>query len=82
MTRVFVDITYECLDIPELFRQLRKFIGEFQVEQSIEQSHIRVMRFWFYTDKVEIKEGERRQVDISCKRIDDSDEFEFTMAKI
>ncbi len=82
MNKVFVDITYSVLDIPGMFKQLRDFIGEIQVEQSVEQSIIGVMRFWFYTDKIEIKEGELRQVEITAKRIDDSDRFEFTIEKI
>ena len=66
MTHVFVKVTYEVFNIQGFFTELKKFLGHFQIEQTIGESHIGVFRMWFWTDKVEIKEGEIRQVDILC----------------
>lgn len=65
MTQVFVRINYDILEMPELFKKLREFIGHFQIQQTIDQSHDNVCDFWFFTDKVEIESGKSRQVEIT-----------------
>jgi hypothetical protein len=73
MNRVFVSVSYEVFTINEglFFTSFHKFIGNFQIEQTIEESLNKEFRIWFYTDAVEIAEGERRQVDITVTRADD-----------
>lgn len=65
MTQVFVRINYSILEMPELFKQLSKFIGHFQIQQTVDQSYKNVCELWFFTDKVEIEPGKSRQVEIT-----------------
>lgn len=71
MSHVFAKCHYGVLDIPGFFSQLHKYLGHFQIEQSIEDSHNQCFSIWFYTDKVEIKEGESRQIDLMATQNDD-----------
>lgn len=61
MTRVFLRMHYGALNILPFF--IERF-GNIQIQQTIEQSYNNVFDVWFYTDEVEIKEGEVRQVDV------------------
>lgn len=61
MTRVFFRMHYSVLDILPFF--IERF-GNVQIQQTIEQSYNNVFDVWFYTDEVEMKEGELRQVEV------------------
>jgi hypothetical protein len=80
MNRVFVDVSYEVFNMPGFFTELYKFIGTFQLEQSIQQSLDKCFRIWFYTDKIEINEGELRQVNITVLN-KENNELEFKIEK-
>ena len=77
MTRVFIDITLECF--VSIYKPLSAYIGEFQIEQSVEQSLNKIIRVWFYTDKVKIEEGNIRQVELTVTKI--GDDFIIEMEK-
>lgn len=79
-TQVFAKVHYGVLDIPGFFTKLHDFIGHFQLQQSIEESWTKTFQIWFWTDKVDIKEGELRQVDIECLRKEDGS-LEFKINK-
>lgn len=64
--RVFARVSYSVFDMPGFFTQFHKFIGEFQLEQTIEESINNQFRIWFWTDEVEINEGQSRQVSIEA----------------
>jgi hypothetical protein len=80
MTRVFAKISYGVFNIPGFFDQFHQFVGPFQIEQTIQESLDKCFRIWFFTDKVEIKEHELRQVEIMCNQIENS-KIEFRINK-
>lgn len=81
MNRVFVNVSYEVFNIPGFFDEFHKFVGPFQIEQTIQQSIDKCFTIWFFTDRVEIKEGQLRQVEILCRRMENQDlSFEINKA--
>lgn len=77
MTKVYALVSYDIIEKPGLFAALRKAVGVIQIEQSIQQSYDGVFAMWFYWD-IEIKEGERRQVDITGSKEGNNYIFEIT----
>jgi hypothetical protein len=68
MNQVYIRATYDVVQFNGFWRQLRRFIGHFRIEQqTMQESHEGLITISFYTDKVNSKEGELRQVDLECK---------------
>lgn len=61
-------MTYDVLYENGLFEAFVKCFGWVKIEQTMEQSVHKIFSIWFETDFVEIKEGEQRLVDVSCKK--------------
>lgn len=65
MQNVFCKISYECFELPGFFKKLTDFIGHFRIEQqTVTESFDRVITISFCTNKIQVKEGESRQVDL------------------
>lgn len=68
MTQVYATVSYHVFEEYKFFDQLYSFIGHFQIEQTVEESWRKCFKIWFWTNKIEIKEGEKREVIITAKR--------------
>ena len=79
MTLVFVKISLGVVDeFKGFFAKLKEFIGDFRIEgQDVYDVDKKVIKVSFYTDKIEIKEGESRQVEIHAASSPDGS-WEFT----
>lgn len=65
MNNVFSKISYQCFQLPGFFEKLSAFVGHFRIEQqTVSESYDGVVTISFYTDKVDIIEGDSRQVDL------------------
>lgn len=68
MNPVFIKVSYDILEMPNFFRKLKRFVGYFRIEsQDFNDSLNGVITISFSTNKVKIKEGGSRQVDIEAK---------------
>ena len=71
MQKVFFKATFGALDLIKLER-LRQLIGDYSFEgMDYESFQPDVVVISFYTDKVEFKEGDRKQVGLVFKTQDD-----------
>jgi hypothetical protein len=69
MQHVYVKCSYEIIGMPNFFEKLKAFVGEFRIEQQpIEDTYPGCITISFYTDKVNIEEGKKRQVDLTAKK--------------
>lgn len=70
MQNVFVKIRLDLPDsLPGFWRKLKRFLGYYRIEaQDVYDADCNRITISFFTDKVEIKEGELRQVEIVAKR--------------
>jgi hypothetical protein len=68
MRQVYIKAYYSILELPNFWRKLKRFLGEFRIEQQSMEDSIRgIITISFHTDKVEIPEGEDRQVILECR---------------
>jgi hypothetical protein len=70
MQIVYAKIQYDLIDTtPNFFAKLKRYVGLFRVEaQDIHDYLNGVMTVSFYTNKVEIKDGESALVHLEAKR--------------
>lgn len=76
MQNVFFKCTYEVIGMPDFFKKLKAFIGEFRIEQQqIQDVEPGIVTISFWTDKVQIEEGKTRQVDITAENNENGWDF-------
>lgn len=69
MGLVYFKCTYDILGMPDFFEKLKEFVGHFRIEpQQVDDSYRGIVTISFFTDKVEVKEGEYAQVDLEINR--------------
>jgi hypothetical protein len=65
---VYIKVSFSVLGMPDFFRKLKRYVGWYRIEaQDTYDIEREIVAISFYTDKVKIKEGKSRQVDIEAK---------------
>ena len=69
MSLVYISVSTDVIDnFKGFFRKLKRYVGEYRVEAQDFYDTVRgVIKISFYTDKVDIKEGDDRTVFIEAK---------------
>lgn len=79
MNQVYVRVSLDVIDeMKGFFSKLKAFVGDFYImAQTPSDMRMRTVKILFHTDKVEIKEGDDKQVEIMAMNNEDGT-WEFT----